>query len=507
MGNSNSTSASVYNESHREISGYPPRPEGSVYSYSTVTSFRTNRTNMSTLGRKKKQSRVLVEQKARFLGRYYMRRIGEATLNKVQQHTKSIKGVKSKLKLSVDGLHTGYKQSSFVRTQVPASFVPLMKIHRLEIDPKYNNVLYCAQRTSDDNFEVFTYRLRSGRDAEELKKKFKDLYTTLAGREMTFGVRDIMLGSPERGAYDDSDAESNWTLRNDNTTTRRRAPLTSSKSTDNIYGDYNGGTKIYSTNTTLNSGTLTRANQGHRKGSEIERELHELSRDVRQIKQIVTHQQSLDASGDAGGVGVGRSTSAASNYPASVATNDSGYPGELVSAGQGVVRAQGGNHYQQKLHKNMQGKWKSETALAHSSQNGSVSTNTMGTTYRAANAVAMNGGPNYHLNDDSISRSTYAGGTSYSTSIPPSRENSFYGHQGINRYQSATLGNSRRAPSESSTVIHGGFSGGHHTVVNGSAYGTMQHQTSTLGRPNFALVYPHTPTSIRRQRSVSQSHY
>ena len=505
MGNSNSASASVYNESHREISRIPPHPDGSIYSFSTVTSVRTNRTGMSsTVSRKRKGAHVLLEMKARFLGRYYMRRISETTLNKVQQHTRTIKGIKSKLKLSVDGLHTGYKQSSIVRTQVPASFVPLMKIHRLEVDPKYNNVLYCAQRTADDNFEVFTYRLRNSRDAFNIRQRFKDLYASYVGREMTFGVRNIVIEDEKRALDRDSDNESNWTIRNDHTT--QRSPRTSSKSSNNIDHDYNTATNGYSAGTikdsTINkNGTITRAHQGHQnKSAHLERELSELTRDVRYIKQIVTKQQSHNTCVVEGGPGDTRTTSTTSHYPASVATNDSGFTGELVSAKKGVVRAQGGNPYQQKLPPNLVSKWKSETALGHTHP-GSAATSTTGTIYRTGTS-AINGGPQYVYDNNTFGSRTQT----YTTSIPPTREKSFYGDQssirgGSGEYQSATLGPSI----SSSTVLRGGYTGEHQTIQNGSAYGRCDNMHSaTLGRPNFSLVYPHTPTTLRR--GMPQTH-
>ena len=519
MGN-NSSRDSVYNDSHREL--HLTKNTGSVYSLTSNTTFRTNRTGMSNASRRTGIHRkYLYEGKGRFLGRYYMRNVGETTLAKVQSHIRRIKGVKSKLKISHEGLHTGYKTSSILQTHVPPSLLPLNKIYQMEIDSKYHDILYCATQ-HDFNFEVHTYRMRTAADAIQLRTAYKTICNAYMREDVTKGIGNLSMGhSTARSRtylpHGDDDRVSNWTMASSNAT--RRNHIRSVSDPDEPQIIY--GRRI--DDSMDKNATITKHNQ-----PELEQELYTLSRDVRVIKDLITSQQS-------NGYDI-RAASSASNYPASVTTNDSGFTGEKVAAGRGVVSAIGGGggsdirsgtlttagivhnslqhtynqqqmqqqqmqHQQLMLQQQQQRSgWKSESALTHAAvhqspqQPSPPSYNTLGNQFVSTG----NSMQRFRYSDDmAIQNHHQIQPAEIRTTIPhtpnePHYDGDFNNNQ--HTYTQRTIGHQSPPPSNSNGLYNGG------TMQGSSSY--VQHSRTVERNPgaDFSLVYP-------RARTLSSSRY
>lgn len=106
-----------------------------------------------------KRPKVVAERKVWFLGRFLSRTLSSSTLARLHSHLRFAKGVKTRLKLSLEGLSSGSKGSTILRSKkLPYEFTPLEDIEDLLEEGRFGNVLLCVIRLGGDQYEILAYR-------------------------------------------------------------------------------------------------------------------------------------------------------------------------------------------------------------------------------------------------------------------------------------------------------------------------------------------------------------
>ena len=113
----------------------------------------------------RKSPKVVLERKARFLGRFISAGFDESARSRLRAHVRLSKGGRTRLRLTAEGLGSGYRTGGVLRAREPYEFTPTPDIHRLVPDDRYEDVLLCVTRLADARLEIVAYRMRHATDA------------------------------------------------------------------------------------------------------------------------------------------------------------------------------------------------------------------------------------------------------------------------------------------------------------------------------------------------------
>ena len=101
---------------------------------------------------------MVAERKAVFLGRFITKALTDTTLAKLRSHLRVAKGVKTKLKLSMEGLSSGSKGGTIIKSKIPYEFTPLQDIEDLKMDERFTNVILCMINLPSGQYEILAFR-------------------------------------------------------------------------------------------------------------------------------------------------------------------------------------------------------------------------------------------------------------------------------------------------------------------------------------------------------------